>query len=74
MRSNETKKKLKAGEPVFVCFVRCPDATLGIMVGNARAARDWVKRGARYVAVLLDAVIGPAVREYLRVAREASVP
>jgi len=28
MRTNTTKEKLKAGQPVFGCFVRYPDATL----------------------------------------------
>ena len=33
MRINTTKAKLKAGEPVFGCFVRYPDATLIDVLG-----------------------------------------
>jgi len=45
------------------------NCAFGMMVGNAQAAREWVKRGARYTAIVLDAVMGPAVKEYLRAAR-----
>lgn len=33
MRTNKTKAKLKAGETVFGCFVRYPEATLAEMLG-----------------------------------------
>jgi 4-hydroxy-2-oxoheptanedioate aldolase len=38
---------------------------LGIMVGNANAAREWRQRGARYITITLDSVMSPAVRAYL---------
>jgi 4-hydroxy-2-oxoheptanedioate aldolase len=46
------------------------DATLGVMVGNAAAAQNWRKRGARYIAITSEGVFAPAMREYLRAARE----
>ncbi len=45
-------------------------AVLGIMVSNAEAARQWQKRGARYIAVGLESVLNPACRSYLKQARE----
>ena len=46
-------------------------AALGIMVPNAAAARQWHERGARYIAIGLEAVLAPAAREYLKTVREA---
>jgi 4-hydroxy-2-oxoheptanedioate aldolase len=45
-------------------------AALGAMVGNAAAARQWRERGARYLAIGLEALVGPSAREFLRGARE----
>jgi len=42
---------------------------LGIMVANAQAARDWKERGARYIVTTLEAVMAPAVKDYLKVVR-----
>lgn len=42
---------------------------LGILVGNAAAAREWRARGARYIVTTLDSVMAPAVKEYLKSAR-----
>lgn len=50
--------------------VKNSSATLGMMVGNAAAAREWRERGARYIAITSEAVFAPAMREYLRAARE----
>jgi hypothetical protein len=40
------------------------------MVGSAQAAQQWRERGARYIAVGLEALLIPAARGYLRAARE----
>ena len=42
---------------------------LGIMVRNARSAREWQARGARYIAIGLESLLRPATTEYLRQAR-----
>ncbi len=49
--------------------VKKSDVTLGMMVGNANAAREWKERGARYIGITSEAVFAPAMREYLKTAR-----
>ncbi len=44
---------------------------LGIMVPNAESACQWQRRGARYIAVGLEAVLNPACRTYLKSVRDA---
>lgn len=46
------------------------DKTLGIMVNNLEGAIAWKKRGARYIMIVLEAIMGAAVRGYLRAARD----
>lgn len=43
---------------------------LGIMVNSSAAAREWQARGARYITTTFESLLAPAVREYLRRARE----
>jgi len=38
---------------------------LGIFVSDAESADQWRKRGARYIATSLEAILGPAMRGYL---------
>ena len=45
-------------------------ASLGVMVGSVQAARQWRERGARYIAVGVDCLLGPAARSYLAAVRE----
>jgi len=54
----------------FVEAVSGSGVALGVMVPNAEAARQWKGRGARYIAVGLEAVLNPACRSYLKSARE----
>lgn len=49
--------------------VLATDKALGIMVPNAEAARQWQERGARYIMIVLEAVLGPAVRGFLKTVR-----
>lgn len=42
---------------------------LGVLATTVEATREWQARGARYVLGLVEAVLGPAVREYLRAVR-----
>lgn len=46
--------------------------TVGIMVGEAQAARQWRDRGARYVAIGLESLMKPACKNYLAAVREGS--
>lgn len=54
----------------IVDTVKDSSAALGMMVTNAKAAREWRERGARYIAITSENVFAPAMREYLRVVRE----
>ena len=54
----------------FVELVPGPWPALGIMVSNVDAARLWKARGARYVAIGLEAMMNPSCRNYLKAARE----
>ena len=46
------------------------NASLGIMVGSAQAAREWSERGARYITVTFESLLTPAMHHYLRSVRE----
>ena len=50
--------------------VASSSAALGILVSNAQQAREWQARGARYIVTGLEAVLGPACRNYLEQARQ----
>ena len=41
---------------------------LGIFVSDAEAARQWRERGARYIATSLEAILRPAIQDYLKIA------
>jgi 4-hydroxy-2-oxoheptanedioate aldolase len=45
------------------------DKALGILVPNADAAKQWMARGARFVLIVVDALLGPACRNYLNTVR-----
>ncbi|MGH9844556.1 MAG: HpcH/HpaI aldolase family protein [Blastocatellia bacterium] len=50
-------------------IVTASDKALGILVPNADAARQWMDRGARFVLIVMDALLGPACRNYLNTVR-----
>ncbi len=62
--------KVQAAFQRFVETVAGSGPALGIMVPNAESARQWRARGARYIAVGLEAVLNPACKSYLKAARE----
>ena len=43
--------------------------TLGILVPDAQKALEWQARGARYIMVVMEALLGPAVRGFLKTVR-----
>lgn len=49
--------------------VRGSDKAVGILVPNAEAARQWVERGAQFVIIVIDALLGPACRTFLSTVR-----
>jgi 4-hydroxy-2-oxoheptanedioate aldolase len=46
------------------------DKALGVLAANTEASLEWRARGARYIMSVLESIMGPAVREYLRAVRE----
>lgn len=45
------------------------DVALGLMVRNVESAREWQAKGAQYIAISLESVLGPAVKHYLQQAK-----
>ncbi|MEO8372829.1 MAG: aldolase/citrate lyase family protein [Candidatus Solibacter sp.] len=64
--------KVEAAFEAIVQAVTPTDKALGIMVPNAAAALHWKKRGARYIMIVMEALLGPTVREFLASTRERS--
>lgn len=52
--------------------VNASDKALGILVPNADAAKQWMDRGARFILIVFEALVGPACRGYLQTVRERS--
>ena len=40
------------------------------MVRDVETARAWRQKGARFIAVSIESVLGPAVKNYLQQAKE----
>jgi 4-hydroxy-2-oxoheptanedioate aldolase len=53
----------------IISIVTASDKALGILVPNAEAARQWQARGARFVLVVMDALLGPACWGFLHTVR-----
>lgn len=54
----------------IVDIVTASGPALGTLVPNAEAARQWLDWGARYLAISLEALAGPACREFLEDVRK----
>jgi 4-hydroxy-2-oxoheptanedioate aldolase len=63
-------QKFEATCRQFIEALSGSTVAFGVMVPNADAARHWRARGARYIAVGLEAVLTPACRSYLKSACE----
>ena len=50
----------------IVTAVAKTDKALGILVPDAQKALEWQARGARYIMVVMEAILGPAVRGFLK--------
>lgn len=46
------------------------DKALGVLVPNVEAALEWQRKGVRYIMVVMEAILGPAVRQFLKTARQ----
>jgi 4-hydroxy-2-oxoheptanedioate aldolase len=60
---------VQAGMQRIVEAVADSNASLGVMVSNLQAARQWRDRGARYIAIGLEALLAPATRDFLAAVR-----
>lgn len=53
-------------------LVTASDKVLGTLVPNLDVARQWQERGARYMMITMEALLGPACRSFLQAARAQS--
>jgi 4-hydroxy-2-oxoheptanedioate aldolase len=61
-------KVQKAFETV-ISAVTQTDKALGILVPTVEAALQWQTKGARYIMIVMEALLGPAVRSFLKTTR-----
>jgi len=61
--------KVQAAINQIVEAVAHANGALGIMVANQDAALKWKERGARFIAIGLESILGPTVRGYLSAVR-----
>jgi 4-hydroxy-2-oxoheptanedioate aldolase len=54
----------------IVAAVTPTEKALGILVPTVEAALEWQAKGARYIMVVTEAILGPAVRGFLKTARQ----
>ena len=50
-------------------LVNASDKVLGTLVPNLEVARQWQERGARYMMITMEALLGPACRGFLQAVR-----
>ncbi len=53
-------------------LVNASDKVLGTLVPNLEVARQWQERGARYMMITMEALLGPACRSFLQAVRTKS--
>jgi 4-hydroxy-2-oxoheptanedioate aldolase len=54
----------------IVSVVTQSDKTLGVLATTTEASLLWRARGARYLLCVIEAIMGPAIRSYLKTVRE----
>ena len=54
----------------IVAIVENSDKALGVLAADTRASLEWRARGARYIMSVFEAIMGPAIRQYLKDVRE----
>ena len=55
----------------IITAVAPTDKALGILVPTVEAALEWQARGARYIMVVMEAILGPATRGFLKTVRQS---
>ena len=55
----------------IVAAVATSDKALGALAATTEASLEWRAKGARYIMNVFEAIMGPAIRTYLKTVREA---
>jgi 4-hydroxy-2-oxoheptanedioate aldolase len=55
----------------IISIVSKTDKKLGVLAATTEAVIDWKGRGARYIMTVFEAILGPAVRNFLATVRQA---
>lgn len=53
----------------IISAVTKTNKALGVLVPTVEAARQWKSRGARYIMVVMEALLAPTVRSFLKAVR-----
>ncbi len=61
--------KVQQAFDTIISAVTKTDKALGVLVPNVEAALQWQSRGVRYIMVVMEAILAPAVRGFLKTAR-----
>ncbi|HEX4810795.1 MAG TPA: aldolase/citrate lyase family protein [Bryobacteraceae bacterium] len=54
----------------IISIVAASDKVLGVLATTTEASLEWRARGARYLLCVFEAIMGPAIRSYLKTVRE----
>ncbi|MDQ1471611.1 MAG: 4-hydroxy-2-oxoheptanedioate aldolase [Bryobacterales bacterium] len=54
----------------IIAIVEKSDKALGVLAANTEASLEWRAKGARYIMSVFEAIMGPAIRQYLKTVRE----
>lgn len=54
----------------IIAIVGKSDKALGVLAANTEASLEWRAKGARYIMSVFEAIMGPAIRQYLKTVRE----
>ena len=63
--------KVQQAFDTVISAVARTDKALGVLVPNVEAALEWQQKGVRYIMVVMEAILGPGVRAFLKTARQA---
>jgi 2-keto-3-deoxy-L-rhamnonate aldolase RhmA len=61
--------KVQEAFDTIIGAVTKTDKALGILVPSVEAALEWQAKGARYIMVVMEALLAPAVRSFLTTMR-----
>jgi 4-hydroxy-2-oxoheptanedioate aldolase len=61
--------KVQQAFDTIISAVTATDKALGVLVPNVEAALEWQRKGVRYVVVVMEAILAPAVRDFLKQVR-----